>query len=171
MSEAEKTMIPADDLARSLVVKDVETAMHLGLVGDTYTVLLRGEDTAGRHCLIDMYVPPGGGPPPHRHDFEESFTLLEGELEFTFRGEKQRARAGVTVHVPANAPHMFRNVGDGPARMLCICSPAGQEGLFEAVGVKVGGRTEAPPKLSEAEMKAVGEKAVALAAEYKTEML
>ncbi len=24
-------------------------------------------DTNGRFCLIDMYVPPGGGPPPHRH--------------------------------------------------------------------------------------------------------
>jgi Cupin domain len=32
-------------------------------------------------------VPPGGGPPPHRHDFEEMFTLIDGEIEFTFRGE------------------------------------------------------------------------------------
>ena len=49
---------------------------HLGLVGDTYTVLLSEKDTAGLHCLIDMHVPPGGGPPPHRHDFEETFILL-----------------------------------------------------------------------------------------------
>jgi quercetin dioxygenase-like cupin family protein len=28
----------------------------------------------------------GGGRPPHRHDFEESFTVLEGEIEATFRG-------------------------------------------------------------------------------------
>jgi quercetin dioxygenase-like cupin family protein len=27
--------------------------------------------------VIDMHVPPGGGPPPHRHDFEEMFTVLE----------------------------------------------------------------------------------------------
>jgi len=32
-----------------------------------------GKDTAGRYSLIDMYVPPAGGPPPHRHAFEESF--------------------------------------------------------------------------------------------------
>ncbi len=51
MSEA---TIPADDLSRHLAVRDVETALHLGLVGDTYTVLLNGEDTAGRYCLIDM---------------------------------------------------------------------------------------------------------------------
>lgn len=44
--------------------------------------------------LIDMHVPPGGGPPPYRHDFEESFTLLEGELEVTFRGSRRVVRAG-----------------------------------------------------------------------------
>jgi len=29
---------------------------------------------------VTLHVPPGGGPPPHRHDFEETFVLL-GELE------------------------------------------------------------------------------------------
>ena len=63
--------IPADDPRRNLVVAnpDNSNARHLGVVGDTYTILLSGMDTAGRFTLIDMYVPPGGGPPPHRHDF------------------------------------------------------------------------------------------------------
>jgi Cupin domain len=30
-----------------------------------------------------MHIPPGGGPPPHRHDFEEMFSVLEGEIETT----------------------------------------------------------------------------------------
>ena len=34
------------------------------MVGDTYTILISGEDTAGRYALIDMLVPAGGGPPP-----------------------------------------------------------------------------------------------------------
>ena len=58
-----------------------ESLPHIGLAGDTYTVLLSGEDTNGSYCLIDMHIPPGGGPPPHRHDFEESFVVLEGEIE------------------------------------------------------------------------------------------
>jgi quercetin dioxygenase-like cupin family protein len=49
-------------------------------------ILLKGEDTAGLYCLIDLHIPPGGGPPPHRHDFEEMFAVLEGEIEFTFHG-------------------------------------------------------------------------------------
>jgi hypothetical protein len=28
-----------------------------------------------------MYIPPDGGPPRHRHDFEETFTVLGGELD------------------------------------------------------------------------------------------
>jgi quercetin dioxygenase-like cupin family protein len=84
----------------------------------------------GRYALIDMHVPSGGGPPPHRHDFEEMFTVLAGEIEVTFRGETLRLRAGETVNVPANAPHAFRVVSDAPARLLCMCTPAGPGGVL-----------------------------------------
>ena len=165
--------IPLDDLSRSMVVASADDAgrSHIGLVGDTYTILLSGKDTAGRYCLIDMHIPPGGGPPPHRHDFEESFTLLEGEMEATFRGETKTVQAGETLFIPANAPHQFRNVSGEPVRMLCLCSPAGQEEFFVEVGVSVATRTTAPPKLSDEEQAAFRAKAEALAPKYKTELL
>src|SRR5450432_3588901 len=121
--------IPADDLERKLAVarpNEDQGLPHFGLVGDTYTVLLSGDDTAGRYTLIDMHVPPGGGPPPHRHDFEEMFTVLEGEVELTFRGENFVARAGETVNVPANAPHAFRNASSQAVRLLCMCPRPGR---------------------------------------------
>jgi quercetin dioxygenase-like cupin family protein len=166
--------IPGDDLSRELVIaKPDEDAKlpHLGVVGDTYTILLSGKDTAGRFCLIDMHIPPGGGPPPHRHDFEETFAVLEGELEATFRGKKIRVRAGETIHVPANAPHQFHNSSAAPVRMLCTCSPAGQEEFFAEVGVPVATRTTPPPKLDEAAQKAFIAKAGLLAPRYRTELL
>jgi len=163
--------IPADDLSRGLALADNPKAVHIGLVGDTYTVLLSGNDTAGRFCLIDMHIPPGGGPPPHRHDFEESFVLLEGEMEATFRGVKSVVRAGETVHIPANAPHQFHNASDRPVRLLCICSPAGQEEFFAEVGVPVATRTTAPPKLDAAAQAEFMAKVLALAPKYRTELL
>ena len=166
--------IPADDLGRRLTVArpgDAQALPHIGLVGDTYTILLDGGDTAGRYCLIDMHVPPGGGPPPHRHDFEESFTILEGEVEATFRGEKLVIGVGETINIPANAPHQFHNASDKPARLLCICSPAGQEEFFKEVGVAVGSRTAAPPKLDPEAQAAFQAKAAALAPKYRTEFL
>jgi quercetin dioxygenase-like cupin family protein len=166
--------IPSDDPGRVLTHVNPntdESLLHLGVVGDTYTVLVSGAETAGRYTLIDMHVPPGGGPPPHRHDFEEMFTVLDGEIELTFRGASAVATAGDTINVPANAPHVFRNVSERPARLLCLCSPAGQEEFFKEVGVPVAHRTEAPPALDDAATKAFVAKAIALAPKYRTELL
>jgi quercetin dioxygenase-like cupin family protein len=174
MSDSPYPAIPADDLRRSLAVArpDTDPALtHVGMVGDTYTILLSGADTAGRYTLIDMHVPAGGGPPPHRHDFEEMFTVLDGEVLLTFRGQQSVARAGETVNVPANAPHAFTNASGRPARLLCMCSPAGQEEFFLEVGQRLGGRTEPPADLDEAARAAFVAKAQALAPRYRTELL
>lgn len=166
--------VPPDDLRRYLALarpNSDEPLPHLGVVGDTYTLLLTGKDTAGRFCLIDMLVPPGGGPPPHRHDFEEMFSVLDGEIEITFRGAKSVLRAGETANIPSNAPHQFRNTSERPARLLCLCSPAGQEEFFAAVGIPLATRTTPCPKLDQTAMAAFKEKATALAANYRTELL
>jgi hypothetical protein len=116
-----------------------------------------GTDTAGRYCLIDMIVPDGGGPPPHRHDFEEMFTLLE--------------RAGSTVNIPANAPHVFRNASGRDVHMLCLCTPAGQEEFFMAIGDPLESRTSPRPRHDKAQMEERIKKAKALAPQYRTELL
>lgn len=157
MSTALPTIQP-DNPKRTLTLAQLGNLPHIGLVGDTYTITVTGEQTAGRFCVIDMHIPPGGGPPPHRHDFEETFILLEGEIEATFRGRKLIVRAGDTLNIPANAPHRFHNVSTSPVRMLCICSPAGQENFFIEVGMPVATRTTPPPKLDETEQAAFIEK-------------
>jgi quercetin dioxygenase-like cupin family protein len=169
----EKGAIPLDDPNRSLTLArpDDDKHPHIGIVGDTYTILVGGKDTAGRFCLIDMHVPPGGGPPPHRHDFEETFTVLEGEIEATFRGVKQIVRSPATIHIPANAPHQFRNSSPQPARLLCICSPAGQEEFFVELGTPVATRTTPPPPLDQAAQSEFRAKAERLAPKYRTELL
>jgi quercetin dioxygenase-like cupin family protein len=73
-----------------------ESVTGLSASAASPSILLSGEDTAGRYTLIDMHVPPGGGPPPHRHDFEEMFTVLEGQIEITFRGATSVAGGGET---------------------------------------------------------------------------
>ena len=110
-------------------------------------------------------------PPPHRHDFEETFILLKREMEAIFRGRKSTVRAGDTLNIPANAPHQFHNASAGPVRMICICSPAGQEKFFVEVGVPVATRTPPPPRLGKDEQAAFIEKVKALAPKYRTELL
>jgi quercetin dioxygenase-like cupin family protein len=165
--------IPPDDPRRALTIVDPDdpALSHLGIVGGTYTILVSGAETAGRYCLIEMQVPPGGGPGPHRHDFEEMFYLLDGEIEFTFRGEKAVAHAGATVNIPANAPHYFKNVGGRTARLLCMCTPAGQEEFFLVVGTPVASRTAPAPALSETQMAEFVATAKAAAPKFRTELL
>lgn len=165
--------IPDDDPARRMLVVDPDDPAlpHIGLVGDTYTVLVSGADTAGAYCLIDMLVPPGGGPGPHRHDVEELFTLLQGQVDFTFRGEVTTVRAGQSVNIPANASHSFRNSSDAVVRMLCLCTPAGQEDFFAAVGTTVASRTAPAPRPQGEALEEVLGRFARLAPQYRTELV
>jgi len=167
------TSLPADDRRRPLVLVDPDgpVVSHISLVGDTYTVLVSGKDTKGNYCLIDMHIPPGGGPPPHRHNFEESFTVLTGELEVSFRDEKLVVRSGQTAQIPANAPHQFKNRSSSSVRLLCICAPAGLEEFFAALGTPVPSRTTSLPPPDPALLTAAKAKAERLAPRFQTEFL
>lgn len=111
------------------------------MVGDTYTILVSGKDTAGRHALIDMLIPAGGGPPPHRHDFEEMFHVLDGEIEVRFRGETATVRSGETANVPANAPHSFRNATD----RRCACCALSRRSAWRSSSQRSATRSPAGP--------------------------
>jgi uncharacterized cupin superfamily protein len=75
------------------------------------------------------------------------------------------------VNIPANAPHAFKNVSDRPARLLCMCTPAGQDEFFLAVGDPVDSRTAPPPKLNKEEQAERIRRAKALSAKYRTQLL
>src|SRR5437764_493360 len=40
---------------------------HVSAVGDTYRIIISGKESQGDYAIIDMLIPPGGGPPPHTH--------------------------------------------------------------------------------------------------------
>ncbi len=67
MFDKNPAALPPDNLKRSLTIAkpDQDQSLpHIGLVGDTYTITVSGEDTAGKFCVIDMHIAPGGGPAP-----------------------------------------------------------------------------------------------------------
>lgn len=173
MSVPAQTPLPADDPDRKLTLADPDDPRlrHLFLAGDVYTIVVPGSATDGRYCLIDMLVNDGGGPPPHRHDFEEMFSLLEGELEFTFREQTQTVKAPFSVNIPSNAPHQFKNTSGKTVHMLCMCTPAGQDEYFTAIGVPVESRSAPLPLLSSEERVEKGKLAEQLASKYRTQML
>lgn len=124
----------------------------LSVVGDTYRILVSGKQTDGKFAVIDMLVPPGGGPGPHAHaGFQESFYVVDGEIEVKSKGKKYTATAGSFVSIPLGGMvHCFKNESDKMAHLLCTVVPAGLEAFFEEIGVAVPfGDFLPPPELDD----------------------
>lgn len=104
---------------------------YLNVLGDSITIKLSGDDTEGAFILFENVNAPGRSIPRHVHQHEdETFYVLEGEVEFQIGEEKITARAGATVFLPRDVPHGFRVVSLTSARMLVLATPAGLDGYF-----------------------------------------
>jgi len=105
------------------------------------------EDTGGAYTITEDTFPPQVGPPPHiHHTQEETFYVLEGEMEFVTDGVTTRTAGGSLVRIPRGVLRDYRNVGSELARVLVLYAPGGFEGFFEEVGELVTGHS-APPKI------------------------
>jgi quercetin dioxygenase-like cupin family protein len=103
-----------------------------GPVGGPLTFKARAAQTGGTLTAFENVIAPGEGPPAHTHENEgESWYVLEGTLRFRLGDELHAAPRGSFVFVPPGVPHCFQNVGDEPARILVLFSPAGMEAFFE----------------------------------------
>ena len=88
-----------------------------------------------------MRAAAGQGLPPHRHPWEETYLVLEGEVEQWVEQERRVLRPGEVAHIPRDMVHATFNAGSADAIILAILSPAACAGPF---AVDVSG--EAPWK-------------------------
>ena len=94
-------------------------------------VLLRSEESDGVVSVVDNTVPAHWpGPYLHRHDFDEAFYVLEGELTFQVEDVVVTKRAGELAFVARGVAHTLANHSDAPARYVLVCTPAGFERYF-----------------------------------------
>ena len=119
----------------------------VSVVGDTYRIIVGSEQTSGAYALVDMLIPPNGGPPPHSHaKFQEAFFIIDGQIEVITKERKYTATKGSHVNIPFNGPvHKFTNKTDKTIHMLCLITPAGMEKMFKEVGTPVAANTFLPP--------------------------
>ena len=108
-------------------------------------VLLRSEESGGHVAIVELGG--GGRPPLHRHDFDETFYVLEGELTFQLGDERFTRRAGELAFAPRGVAHTYANLSGAPARVLLVITPAGFERYFDRIAARITG-TESPPEAS-----------------------
>ena len=58
------------------------------------------------------------------HEGEEVLYILEGRIEFQIGSDRLVLEAGDCVHLMGEKPHMGRNIGKKPARMLMVVTPS-----------------------------------------------
>lgn len=126
----------------------------LSVMGGTYRLLVTGKETDGAFATIEMIIPPGGGPGPHAHpDFQETFYVVEGEVEVKSEAGTYIAQKGAYVVIPKGGiVHCFKNKSDKIANLLCTVVPSGLEEMFLEVGQPVALGEFLPPPAMDAEM-------------------
>ncbi len=134
-----------------LVHRPAGTGDHYWGPGDVYRFLVTGEQTGGAYFVMEAIVPPGGGPPPHIHRHEdETFYVVEGEIEFRLGERRITASAGDFVNVPRGSVHNFHNASAAPGRLILTFTPANIEHFFEETLERALDPTQAPPEPPEA---------------------
>ncbi len=86
---------------------------------------------------MEEEIPVGLGPPPHRHDWDEAYYVLEGALDFEMGGKPVRIEAGDFAYLPRNTVHAFKGGSECPARVLIFASPAHSSAFFKDVNREV----------------------------------
>ena len=119
-------------------------------IGHLMSILVSSKDTNGAFSLIHGYEIKGLEPPPHVHTKEdESFYILDGEINYTVDKEVFNAKRGDWIFLPRNVQHSFKVQSD-QAEVLIQLSPGGFEEYFKemsepAKALIIPPRPQGPP--------------------------
>src|ERR671933_1861060 len=115
----------------------------VSLRGTEVIFKVRSHQAKGASCT-EWVAAPGFDTGLHVHErLEETWYVLDGEIEFRVGEETFEAAPGACVFVPPQVPHAFSNRTDAPARFLLIMSPPGHDRYFDELAEILA--TDGPP--------------------------
>jgi quercetin dioxygenase-like cupin family protein len=105
----------------------------MSVLGVRVTVLAANTVTGGYEITLQEGE-ERAGPPPHSHDWDESFYVLRGAVEINSEGNLTTLNPGSLVHVPRGTVHAYR-FGPGGGAMLEVSGEGGRATkMFTNVG-------------------------------------
>ena len=121
----------------------------LKVLGMPLTLLCEARETGGAWSLFEEDVPLGMGPPAHRHDWDEAYYILDGDVDFEIDGQTVRSSRGDFNYLPRNTVHGFKGASPSPAKVLIFAAPAHGTEFFQALNDEVRHLPEDASKIPE----------------------
>ena len=109
----------------------------LSVLGTEVRFLCEAEHTRQAFSMMEVTLPQGSGPPPHHHDWDEAYYVVDGDVRFLIDGRERVVGRGDFVYAPAGTVHGFSGLSVVPARMLILDAPAHAAGFFREVDREV----------------------------------
>lgn len=132
----------------TIQITKADDLTHLCVVGDRVTPLISTRDFE----VFEMSGPEGSGPPPHLHDWDEGYVVLNGSIVLVDEGGVERELlTGDRALVPGGTVHSFR-IGSDDTRFLSISGGQTVGGFFAEVDAEVPPGPPTPeifPKMAE----------------------
>ncbi len=119
----------------SYAFSSMQPVKTFSVFGERVDVLISKRMSGGSASVLTQTCPPGGGPPPHRHTYEdEIFQIASGEFELFYEGEWRRLLPGEIAMVLRGSVHTFRNCGTAEGTLMITVVPGGFEEYLEEIG-------------------------------------
>jgi len=120
----------------------------LDVMGTMVEVKVDAEQSAGALNLFEIVAPPGSFVPPHLHRREdETFYVLEGQVEAEAEGKVELISAGGSLFLPRNGVHSWKTAGSTTCRFLVISNPSGMDRYFPEIATQAGMSPPTPEQL------------------------
>jgi quercetin dioxygenase-like cupin family protein len=102
------------------------------LFGVRFSYKVESADCGGSLAVLEVEIPARTLVKPHNHSREDEFSaVLEGTVGIRVEDRVLDSAPGAYLVKPRGTPHAMWNVGDVPAEVAEILSPAGLETYFE----------------------------------------